>query len=206
MLLVQDGASLNLVSSRHLIRGPGRIGDWGRREAEGRWAPACAAFTAEGCPLGAADLLNWELFQRQTGRAREAGLLVRASRGRQRKTLGRVAGLDPVRDLWQRTEILEPVVTGRPLTVAAATPAWQRKTATETRINRIRMLPLDNFPRQRPARGGQGAGLRCRAAGRRVVARMDAGRFGGRTRRRRRPQLGPALRDPPEREGILPPA
>ena len=87
---------------------------------------------------------NWELFERQAERSAEAGLLVRASRGRERKARGELQGLELVQDLWQRIEPLPPLVTGRPLRIAARGgkhARQQRDTTTEIRIDRIEMLP-----------------------------------------------------------------
>ena len=193
VLLVQDTTSVNLDTSRDVIRGLGRIGGGGKRESEGLWVHAGVVFTPGGCPLGVADLQiwarpfrqraaqferseserwmrgferacelgrlcpgtrvisvcdreadNWELFERQAERAAEAGLLVRASRGRERKARGELHGAALVQDLWQRIETLPPLVTGRPLRIAARGGRHARKqrdTTTEIRIDRIEMLP-----------------------------------------------------------------
>ncbi len=100
---------------------------------------------------------NFELFQLQARHSSEAGLLVRASKGRERTCLEPEGRQVHKRNLWQLVELKDPVVTGRPLhsdVRGGPNAREKRSTTTGIRIASAVMQPPREFKQAEPIEAG----------------------------------------------------
>ncbi len=93
------------------------------------------------------------LFQRQAAQAAEAGLLVRAHAGRQRKVQAQWCGETRLRELAAQPDFEEPLVSGRKIVIDSqggkrARP--QRTATTELRIGQVQLQPPKEQPGAAP--------------------------------------------------------
>ena len=93
------------------------------------------------------------LFQRQAAQAAEAGLLVRAHAGRQRKVQAQWCGETRLRELAAQPDFEKPVVSGRKIVIDSqgGKRARPKRTATtELRIGQVQLQPPKEQPGAAP--------------------------------------------------------
>ena len=93
------------------------------------------------------------LFERQAAQAAEAGLLVRAHAGRQRKVQAQWCGETRLRELAAQPDFEEPVVRGREIVIDSqgGKRARPKRTATtELRIGQVQLQPPKEQPGAEP--------------------------------------------------------
>ncbi len=93
------------------------------------------------------------LFQQQAAQAAEAGLLVRAHAGRQRKVQAQWCGETRLRELAAQPDFEEPLVSGREIVIdsqGGKRARTKRTATTEIRIGQVQLQPPKEQPRAEP--------------------------------------------------------